>query len=387
VSSRATSLSDIDFSDPAFLADPYMTYAQAQGDRTVWLDSGGVWATADYRQAVQVFRSHHFGPAADAPASTREPSGSLQVAGGSEHARLKGPIADAFQPAAVRLIEGVISDRLHRLLGRLPRGEVVDFMTDVAHPLSAQVIASILGMPEPDLPPLIAATMRVAAGMGLGRDPETVEAARSASEEVTAYMAGLADERRRRPQDDLVSRLVRAQGLTEAECATMIRLLFSTGSVPMAFALGNTVLALLSHPDQLAHLRARPDLARTAVEECLRFDGVVQVEARRAVSDTMVDRRQVRAGEEVLVLLGAANRDVQMFPRPDALDVTRQPNPHLGFGRGEHACLGLHLARAEMMTMIRLLLLAPESARLADEPRRLAMPVLRGLRTLPIVIR
>jgi len=388
MTSRVVSLATVDFKDPEYIADPYPTYAASRGEPTVRHRTLGVWVTTSHRAAAIALQSRQFGPAPQPRNPNDHSPRSLQAMTGAAHTRLKRHVVDAFQPAAVGGLEGIIEQRLVGLLERLPRGAVFDGMECVAHPLAAGVIGSMLGLPERDLPVLVEAAMTVARRMGPARDPADLSSGRRAMQVVIDRVTALAGERSHGPADDLTSRLVTTPDLTLDEGTTMVRLLFFTGAVPMALAIGNALLAFLTHPTELERLRAQPELLTTAVEECLRFDSVVQLEARRAMVDTTLDGHPVEAGTEVALLLGAANRDELVFSRPDEFDVTRQPNPHLAFGRGEHTCLGLHLARAELAAVVRHLLLGRRHLRLAGpaEPNLHLPVVLRGLRSLPLIV-
>jgi cytochrome P450 len=165
------------------------------------------------------------------------------------------------------------------------------------------------------------------------------------------YFTDLVEERRRQPREDLLSALLAAESsgdtLTHAELLSTATLLFVAGFETTMNLVGNGTLALLRHPDELARLRADPSLIRSGVEELLRYDGPVHVTARIATSDVEIGGETIRAGEQAVAILGAANRDPEQFPDPDRLDVARTPNRHLAFGGGPHFCLGAALARME----------------------------------------
>jgi hypothetical protein len=169
--------------------------------------------------------------------------------------------------------------------------------------------------------------------------------------EFTDYFRALIGERQKRPQDDLISALIQAREkedkLSEEELLSVCMLLFVTGEETTVHTIGNGMLALLRQPDQLDLLRQQPNIIQSAVEEILRYDSPVQQTARIAVEDVEIDGKIIHSGDNVLVSIGAANRDPTVFPNPDQLDLTREPNRHLAFGDGLHYCLGAPLARLQ----------------------------------------
>ena len=176
------------------------------------------------------------------------------------------------------------------------------------------------------------------------------EAGKKVSLAFDAYSRPILEERRASPRDDIVSALVGAQErgalLSEREILNLLRLLLAAGSETTTNLIGNGILALLRHPGQLRRLREVPSLVPGAVEELLRFDAPVQTDIRRVLTDCEVNGFPLRKGDTVVPLLGAANRDPEVFDHPDRLDVERRPVPHLSFGSGIHHCLGAPLARA-----------------------------------------
>src|SRR5262249_21512173 len=172
-----------------------------------------------------------------------------------------------------------------------------------------------------------------------------------ARDAVHAYLRSIIAQRRREPRSDLISALVaveeQGERLREPELVIMCQLLLVAGHETTVNLIGNGTLALLRHPDQMARLRESPELIGSAVEEVLRFDSPVQLTGRGLLEDVRLDGKTLPAGNRVLPLFGAANRDPAQFANPDTLDLARTPNPHLAFGRGIHFCLGAPLARLE----------------------------------------
>jgi len=209
----------------------------------------------------------------------------------------------------------------------------------------------------------------------------------------TDYLLTLFEEKRKNPKDDLVSALVQAEEagdkLSEDELLGMVFLLLVAGHETTVNLIGNGVLALLQHPDQLQNLKEDLSLIKPAVEELLRYDGPVETSTERfAREDVAIGGTVVPRGEMVLVVLAAANRDPERFVDPDALDITRADNRHLAFGKGIHHCLGAPLARMEGQIAISTLLQRMPNLQLKGTPESLSWRpglVLRGLRGLPVV--
>jgi cytochrome P450 len=210
-----------------------------------------------------------------------------------------------------------------------------------------------------------------------------------AFQELTAYFARVVAERRAQPRDDLLSALARAEEagdrLSADELYTNAALLLVAGNETTTNLIGNGLLALLRHPDQLARLKADPALVPTAVEELLRYDSPVQFTARLLKEEITVGGKALPSGQMVLLLLGAANRDPDQFANPDQLDVGRAENKHLSFGLGSHFCLGAQLARLEARVAFQTLLRRMPGLRLeGPEPQYRPHFNLRGLKALPV---
>jgi len=310
-----------------------------------------------------------------------------------DHTRLRRLVSASFTARRVQALRPRIAQMVQDLLVRMD-GEV-DFINAFAFPLPVNVIGELLGIPEPDR----------AQFQGLVRDwtqvlevitPEVLATADPAAATIREYLAGLAAERRRNPGDDLISALVAAEEdgekLTEDELLTMAGLLFAAGFETTTNLLGNSVVALLRHPDQLELLRRQPGLAApdasvaSAVEELLRFDSPVQLLSRVAWDDVEIAGVPLSGGERIVAYLGAGNRDPERFADPDRLDLTRPDNAPLSFGGGIHYCLGAPLARLEAQIAIPALLAHFPRLELAGEPGRRDSLAIRGYTTLPISV-
>jgi cytochrome P450 len=225
-----------------------------------------------------------------------------------------------------------------------------DLMAELAYPLPVTVIGELLGVPEEDRDRLRPLVIALATSDEPDTPPEALRRAEAASDELEAYFTDLTASRRERPTSDLLSILVaqRDAGVLDGEeLYSTVLLLFIAGFLTTASLVGNGLLALLRHPQEMARLWRDPALVAPAVEEMLRYDSPVQLIHRQVVEDMEVDGLRLRRGETVVTLLGAANRDPARFSDADSFDVGRQGKDHLAFAWGLHFCLGARLARME----------------------------------------
>lgn len=269
---------------------------------------------------------------------------------------------------------------------------MMDVIADLAFRLPVTVIGEMLGLPPEDLDK----NLEWADKMGRGLDPlqtqETVAGANAAVLALTKYIRGKVAERRRRPGEDLLSALIVAQEggrrLTEPEVVSTVNLLLLGGQQTTRDLIGNGILALLRHQEQLVKLRDDPSLIRNAVEELLRFDCPVQMTPRWAREDVDIGEFTIAAGDQVTVLLGAANRDPDQFSNPDVLDLERRGlHALLSFGGGAHFCLGAALARAEAQIAISALVRLPQLELASTKLAWREQIALRGLAALAVSFR
>jgi cytochrome P450 len=212
----------------------------------------------------------------------------------------------------------------------------------------------------------------VAFGAGGDDRAERHERALRGLDEMAAYFRDLIAVRRAEPGEDMLSELLKptdGDRLDDTEIVGMCALLLFAGHETTTNSIANSVHTLLKHPEQLARLRAEPELINYAVEELLRFDGPIKVLNRWVIADTEAGGHPIRAGERIHVVLGAANHDPEKFDRPDQLDLGRQPNAHMAFGRGIHACMGAQLARLETRIAVGRVVERLPGLALAEEPQ------------------
>jgi unspecific monooxygenase len=386
-------MAPFDPGDPAFLADPYPTFAdlRAQGpvhDHPLL----GFPVAVSHAACSEVLRSRDLGriwvdaePAGQFPAFNLLHRNSLLEREGPPHDRLRRLVAGAFNRGHTARLEPRIRELAMRLVGELAERARADGSADlvagVAAVLPVEVIADLLDVPEPERSALRGWSNTIVTMYEPDPGRKRRADAERASAEFVEALRGLADHRRRHPGDDLISDLLDAE-LDADELVGTAALLLMAGHEATVNVIGNGVLALLRHPDQWRRLVADPGLDATAVEELIRYDPPLQLFERTAVVDTAVAGHPVPAGTKIAVLLGAAARDPAVFERPDDLDVGRHPNPHLGFGAGVHYCLGAPLARVEVAATLDALRRTLPDAQLAAEPPRRPDFVMRGLREL-----
>jgi cytochrome P450 len=307
-----------------------------------------------------------------------------------DHTRLRALVSQPFTPRAVEALRSRIADLVEHLLEQ--RSGSFDLIGGFAYQVPVLVICELLGVPEADRGRFGAWSAAVAAGLDNVANPEAEVLARgnAGAEGLTEYFRWLVGERRRQPGQDLLTGLIHAEEagdrLSEDELLATCVLLFFAGHETTVNLIGNGVLALARHPDQLARLRANPGLIVSTVEELLRFDSPVQRTGRDAREDAQINGRQFLAGDRLILLIGAANRDPRQFPDADRLDITR-PNAatHLSFAAGIHYCVGAPLARLEAQIALGALVRRAEHLQvLTDSPTWRRTFVLRGLSELPV---
>lgn len=305
-----------------------------------------------------------------------------------DHTRLRGLVSKAFTPRMIEQLRPRIEQIADELLRAVQAQGTMDLIADFAFPLPITVICELLGVAVEDRQQFRSWSQAIVTGPS-GPQPEL---AISALEAFIQYIKQLLEDKRTRPGSDLTSSLVRVeeQGdrLSEDELISMIWLLIIAGHETTVNLIGNGMLALLQHPQQLDLLRADPSLLPSATEELLRYTAPVSLSTPRWASEDIVIHGQViHKGEMVFVSLIAADTDPAQFPDPSRLDIARRENQHIAFGKGIHYCLGAPLARLEGQIAIGMLLQRFPHLRLAQDPEQLIWgpnPLLHGLSSLPV---
>ncbi|MXV80649.1 MAG: cytochrome P450 [Chloroflexi bacterium] len=385
--------------DSSFIADPYPTYRQLlERDPHHYSPLTGMITVAPYEDVDAILRDHRrFSsvirgtepfPLAEEQAR-RQLSPSMQFQDPPDHTRLRGLVSRAFTPPQIAKLEDQIRTTAHSLLDQVSDRSEFDLMADFANLLPMLVIAETIGVPTDDRAQFKIWSDQIIRGIEPNLSEAELSALLETAEALAAYLAPIIEDRRREPQDDLVSRLVLAEEegntLSNDETQITLRLLLVAGNETTTNLIGNGLKALLEHPEQLALLRNQPELIPSAIEELLRYDSPVQIDVRRMVEDTEIGNRQGKQGSLVTPLIGAANRDPQAFRDPDRLDITREDAGNISFGRGIHHCLGAPLARLEAKVAFEVLLERFDEISFATRrPSYRHNIVLRGLEHLDV---
>ncbi len=399
-------LKNVDISSPAFKANPYPIYAQlrdlAPVHRVTLGDKRTAWLVTRYDDVVTVLKDDRFvkdkRTVLTPDQMAKEPwiprmlkpiERNMLDSDAPDHTRLRGLVHMAFTP---RLVENM-RERIQRLTDELldavhARGRM-DLIRDYALPLPTTIIAEMLGVPVPDRHKFhrwssTIVSIRPSKWGVLQAIPSLIAFLR--------YIRRLVRIRRADPQDDLVSALVQVREagdqLSEDELLAMVSLLLIAGHETTVNLIGNGMLALMEHQEQMDRLRDDPRLIRPAVEELLRYDGPLETATERYTRvDVPMAGVTIPRGEMVFAVLASANRDERQFDRADTLDLAREPNRHMAFGQGVHFCLGAPLARLEGQIAINTLLRRIPDMRLAvarQALRRRPGLVLHGLKALPV---
>ena len=389
---------------PDFIRDPYRHYDVLRRVDPVHVTPHGMYLVSRHADVTEVLRDKRFGKdfversvRRYGPKIMEEPvfrsmSHWMLQQDPPDHARLRGLVVKAFTARRVEDMRPRIQEVVDQTLDRvIPQGNM-DLIEDFAFRLPVTIICDMLGIPEEHRATFYAGTRdggRILDPVPLS--PDEIAKGNAGNAMAQMYFQQLFELRRKQPGDDLTTQLVQAEEdgskLTNEELTANIILLFGAGHETTVNLIGNGLLALHRNPDQLALLKARPELITGAIEEFLRYDSSVQMTGRVTLED--IDDlcgRRIGKGESVLCLLGSANRDPAVYPdRPDRLDITRPNVRPLSFGGGIHYCLGAQLARIEAEIAISTLLRRLPNLRLddAENPEWRPTFVLRGLKRLP----
>src|SRR5262245_8482028 len=389
--------------DPELRRDPYPFYARLRAkDPFHRCYNADGWILSRHEDILAVLRDPAF--AADERHQRRFPGerarmlraglpdpyedfrGSMLRLDPPDHTRLRGLVAKAFTPRAVERMRPRIEAILKELVETRPGRGPMELVTELAAPLPVRVIAEMLGIPPEDHEQFRRWSNAAIGAIGDGPVAERIEA-RRAMDELQEYFDAIAAARRLSPREDLISGLVAAEEagdkLHRNELFSTLTLLLIAGNETTTNLISNAVLALLRNPDQLALLRHSPELVPDAIEEFLRYDSPVQMTSRVATRDCVVQGHTVAKGQNLVLLLGAANRDPAAFEDPDRLDVTRRDVRHLSFSHGIHFCLGAQLARLEASLALEALLTRfPSFTLLPQEIPWSSNTILRGPKAL-----
>jgi cytochrome P450 len=388
---------------PEFISNPYPHYERMRATDPVHLTEHGMYVASRHADVALVLRDKRFGKdyaermeRRYGPDVMKEPlfrnfALTMLQQDPPDHTRLRGLVVKAFTARRVEdmrpRIQEIVDENLDRII---PQGKM-DLIEDFAYRLPVTVICDMLGIPQEHR------EMFYTGARNSGRilepvpmTPEEIKQGNAGQAMIKMYFDQLFDLRRKNPGDDLTTQLLHAEEdgskLSNDELYANIILLFGAGHETTVNLIGNGLLALYRNPDQLALLKAKPELITNAIEEFLRYDSSVQMTGRAALEDVELGGRLIPKGENVLCLLGSANHDPAVYPdHPERLDIARPNVKPLSFGGGIHFCLGAQLARIEAEVAISTLLRRIPNLRLDDAVNAEWRPsfVLRGLKRLP----
>ena len=380
--------------DPAFYQDPYPVYQQLHERAPLFY-----WEQFErycfVRQAdvSAILRDRRFGRSLAPVYGTNAPRPFLEVDNFSlldleppAHTRLRGLVQKAFMARQIERLRPRIEALSHELIDRMQAATQTDLLPAFATPIPVLVIAEMLGVPAEMSQQLLDWSHAMVGVYELAPSEAQKQAATRAADEFVAFLRDYVRQRRQQPRDDLITLLIEAEEdgerLSEMELIATCILLLNAGHEATVNVIGNGVLALLQNPAQLARWRADPALTPAAIEELLRYDTPLHLFNRWVLQDLAFGGLELQQGMQVSLLLGAANRDGTVFDRPDQLDLSRSPNPHVSLGGGIHYCLGAPLARLELQTALPILLERLPQLALVEPPRFKNSYHFRGLERL-----
>ncbi len=394
---------------PAYVENPYATYELLrQHCPAYWSDTWSAWLVTRYDDVVSILRDHRrFSNQGrytiylqQLPAEQKRQldglinhyeRGGLVQSDPPEHTRLRRLVNLAFTPRAVAHMRHLVEQIVDELLAKVRQNKSMELVSDFAFPLPAIVIAGMLGVPPNERDQFKDWSSKIQRFLGSGNAHFSYALeAQACWRRLNTYFQALLEERKCRPQDDLVSALAMAQDadeqLSEDEIVRTCGAMLIAGHETTTNLIASGILALLKHPDQLQLLHDDPSLYPGAVEEFLRYDSPFQSAPRTLTEDYKMHGQLLKKGQLVHVMLGAANRDQAQFGDPEALDIRRKGNKQIAFGYGIHHCLGAALARLEAPIALERLLKQLPNLQLipGDPPRWKKSMVQRGLERLPL---
>ncbi|MCZ6502608.1 MAG: cytochrome P450 [Gammaproteobacteria bacterium] len=387
---------------PEYIQNPYPTLKKVREYNPLFKPEGASWLASSYAIVQEVLRDKRFGHDYENRMKLQHGSDvfaknagynllgqSMLLKDPPDHKRIRGLAVKAFGAARINEMQPEIQAIVDELLDELEPKRHCDIISGFAFKLPVIVICQMLGIPRKDWPGFLEGSNisgRLIDPTPLSEEELVVENANV--KESSSYFRELCERRRQNPKDDLITALVQAETedgvLTEVEVTANIQLLFGAGHETTVNLIGNGLLALHRHPEQLQLLKSDPSLVTNAVEELLRYDSSVQFSGRTAFEDVEIHGRKISKGEEVMTLLGAANHDPEMYEDPDSLDIRREKIKPLSFGGGIHTCLGAQLARIEASVALNTLLKRLPGFKLDDieTPEWKDTITLRGLKQL-----
>jgi cytochrome P450 len=389
-----TAVTGIDFTDLDNFANgfPHELFAVHRREAPVFWheptdntpDGEGFWSVATYPETLEVLRD---------PVTYSSVTGGSRPFGGTllqdlaiagqvlnmmddpRHSQIRRLVSSGLTPRMIRRVEDDLRARARRLVDEVVPGQPFDFLVDIAAEVPMQMICILLGVPESERHWLFEAIEPQFDFGGSRKAALSQLSIEEAGSRMYTYGQELIAAKRAQPTDDMLSVVANAlvddgdsQALSDLEVYLFFSLLFSAGAETTRNAVAGGLLALAEHPDQLRALRGDFELLPTAVEEIIRWTSPSPSKRRTATRDVTLGGHRIQAGQKVQIWEGSANRDDTVFQRAAQFDVTRKPNPHLGFGQGVHYCLGANLARLELRVLYEELLSRFDAVRLVEPP-------------------
>ena len=391
----------IDFNNPTFVADPYEQLKELREfGKPVWHEGMQIFLAARHSDANDVFRNKSLGriftdkkPDFEWETFNWLHSDSILDSEPPKHTRLRSLVAKAFNRNKIEgmrpAVERITQQLLDVIDEKVKSGETFDLIADYAEPLPVKIIADLLGFPESEEHLLRPWSQSIVKMYEVNPSEQYQMDAKKAAAEFAEYVRSLAEHRKKNPGQDLITDLAmveeNGEELNSHELVATCVLLLNAGHEASVNAFGNGMVAALERPDQAELLRENSRaITDTALEEFMRFDAPLHLFERTATIDTELGGVKIEKGQKIAALIGSANRDSSVFEKADEMDLTRDPNPHIGFGAGIHFCLGAPLARLEMSVSLPALWEKYPNMQLAGAPVRRPTFVLRGYESVSI---
>ena len=391
----------IDFNNPTFVADPYEQLKELRAfGKPIWHEGMQIFLAARHSDANDVFRNKSLGriftdkqPNFEWETFNWLHSDSILDSEPPKHTRLRSLVAKAFNRNKIEgmrpAVERITQQLLDAIDEKVKSGEAFDLIADYAEPLPVKIIADLLGFPESEEHLLRPWSQSIVKMYEVNPSEQYQMEAKKAAAEFAEYVRSLAEHRKKNPGQDLITDLAmveeNGEKLNSHELVATCVLLLNAGHEASVNAFGNGMVAALERPDQAELLRKNSRaITDTALEEFMRFDAPLHLFERTATVDTELGGVKIEKGQKIAALIGSANRDSSVFERADEMDLTRDPNPHIGFGAGIHFCLGAPLARLEMSVSLPALWEKYPNMQLAGNPVRRPTFVLRGYESVSI---
>jgi len=391
----------IDFNNPTFVADPYeQLKALREIGKPVWHEGMQIFLAARHSDANDVFRNKSLGriftdksPEFEWETFNWLHSDSILDSEPPKHTRLRSLVAKAFNRNKIvgmrPAVERITQQLLDAIDEKVKSGENFDLIADYAEPLPVKIIADLLGFPESEEHLLRPWSQSIVKMYEVNPSEQYQIEAKKAAGEFAEYVRNLAEHRKTNPGQDLITDLAmveeNGEKLNSHELVATCVLLLNAGHEASVNAFGNGMVAALERPEQAELLRRNSRaITETALEEFMRFDAPLHLFERTATVDTELGGVKIEKGQKIAALIGSANRDSSVFEKAEEMDLTRDPNPHIGFGAGIHFCLGAPLARLEMGVSLPALWEKYPNMQLAGTPVRRPTFVLRGYESVSI---